>query len=85
MCKIIDYLFLGSQDAAVNLEDLKKENVEYILNVATGIPNRFPELLKYRNVEVLDLDETQIVDYLPECFEFIDNAVKEKQGVLVHW
>jgi len=37
-------LFIGSQDASRNLTDLKASNVTHILNVATGIPNAFPEV-----------------------------------------
>lgn len=46
VCKIIDHLFLGSQDAAVNRKDLDANNIKFILNVSTGIPNAYPEVGK---------------------------------------
>jgi hypothetical protein len=42
VCLITDFLFLGSQDAAANLDELHAKNVTHILNVATGIPNAYP-------------------------------------------
>lgn len=44
MCRVMEGLFIGSQDAAHNLEGLKKAGVTHILNVATGIGNAFPEV-----------------------------------------
>lgn len=41
---VLPFLFLGSQDAAVNIEGLKAKGVTHILNVATGISNAFPEV-----------------------------------------
>eukprot|EP01112_Ceratiomyxa_fruticulosa_P018019 TRINITY_DN5709_c0_g1_i1.p1 TRINITY_DN5709_c0_g1~~TRINITY_DN5709_c0_g1_i1.p1 ORF type:complete len:204 (-),score=36.07 TRINITY_DN5709_c0_g1_i1:363-974(-) len=80
---IIDGLFLGSQDAAVNLEGLKTNNVTHLLNVATGVSIQNAHLFNYRNVEILDLEETSIISYFDRCFEFIDNALKQGEGVLV--
>ena len=79
------HLFLGSQDAAVNVEDLDKNNIKYILNVAFGIPNAFPEKYQYKNVEILDVDESPITNIFQECFEFINLAKEKDCGVLVHW
>ena len=38
------FIYLGSQDAAINIEGLKAKGVTHILNVATGITNAFPEV-----------------------------------------
>jgi protein-tyrosine phosphatase len=84
VCKIIDYLYLGSQDAATNKEELIKQNVRHILNVATGISSAFPNEFVYHNVEIMDLDEEPITKYFTKCFEIIQVAISKKEGILVH-
>ena len=83
-------LFLGSQDAAVNIEGLKQKNVTHILNVATGIPDAFPSLYTYCNVPLLDSDDSSSVvaleSALQRCFDFIESAFAQQPpgSVLCH-
>ncbi|XP_003223962.1 dual specificity protein phosphatase 19 [Anolis carolinensis] len=78
------WLLLGSQDAAHDLDTMKKYRVTHVLNVAYGVENPFPEDFTYKSIPILDLPETDIISYFPECFEFIEE-VKLKDGVvLVH-
>ncbi|XP_024059832.1 dual specificity protein phosphatase 19 isoform X1 [Terrapene carolina triunguis] len=76
------WLLLGSQDAAQDLETMKKYGVTHVLNVAYGVENAFPNDFIYKNISILDLPETDITSYFPECFEFIEQA-KMLQMVLV--
>ncbi|XP_061468885.1 dual specificity protein phosphatase 19 [Rhineura floridana] len=78
------WLLLGSQDAAHDLETMRKYRVTHVLNVAYGVENAFTNDYIYKIIPILDLPETDIVSYFPECFEFIEQ-VKLKDGVvLVH-
>eukprot|EP01089_Gocevia_fonbrunei_P019439 TRINITY_DN6884_c0_g1_i1.p1 TRINITY_DN6884_c0_g1~~TRINITY_DN6884_c0_g1_i1.p1 ORF type:complete len:209 (+),score=40.72 TRINITY_DN6884_c0_g1_i1:412-1038(+) len=77
-------IFLGAQEAATNIEDLEKNNVQFILNVATGIPNRFPDKFTYKSVEMLDNESFDIISHFETCFDFIQNALNQSSGVLVH-
>ncbi|XP_013922854.1 PREDICTED: dual specificity protein phosphatase 19 [Thamnophis sirtalis] len=78
------WLLLGSQDAAHDLEIMKKYKVTHVLNVAYGVENAFPDDLTYKTIPILDLPETDITSYFPQCFEFIEQ-IKLKDGVvLVH-
>ncbi|XP_028603867.2 dual specificity protein phosphatase 19 [Podarcis muralis] len=78
------WLLLGSQDAAHDLETMQKYRVTHVLNVAYGVANAFPNDYIYKTIPILDLPETDIASYFPECFEFIEQ-VKLKDGVvLVH-
>ncbi|KAH0621560.1 hypothetical protein JD844_022978 [Phrynosoma platyrhinos] len=66
------------QDLSLDLQ------VTHVLNVAYGVENAFPHDFTYKTIPILDLPETDIVSYFPECFEFIEE-VKLKEGVvLVH-
>lgn len=48
--------------------------VTHILNVAYGVENAFPNEFTYKSISILDLPETSILSYFPECFEFIEQA-----------
>uniref|UniRef100_A0A673K2X6 Dual specificity protein phosphatase 19-like n=1 Tax=Sinocyclocheilus rhinocerous TaxID=307959 RepID=A0A673K2X6_9TELE len=74
------YLLLGSQDAAHDFGTLKKYKVTHILNVAYGVENAFPDLFIYKTLSILDLPDTDIISYIEECAQFIDQA---KKGVLL--
>lgn len=78
------FLLLSSQDAAHDMDLLRKFKVTHVLNVAYGVANPFPHLVRYRTVTVLDLPDTDITSYLPECCAFIEEAKEEGGVVLVH-
>ncbi|XP_029790150.1 dual specificity protein phosphatase 19 [Suricata suricatta] len=78
------WLLLGSQDAAHDLDILKKHKVTHILNVAYGVENAFLSDFVYKSISILDLPETNILSYFPECFEFIEQAKMEDGVVFVH-
>ncbi len=73
----------GSQDVAADFELLKKHNVTHIFNVASYVENNFPRDFVYKQVKLLDLPETQIVEHFPTYFKFIDEG-REKGNVFVH-
>ncbi|XP_046886597.1 dual specificity protein phosphatase 19-like isoform X5 [Hypomesus transpacificus] len=75
---------LASQDAAHDLDVLRKFKVTHVLNVAYGVANPFPHLLHYRTVTLLDLPDTDITSYFPEGCAFIEEARAEEGVVLVH-
>lgn len=78
------WLLLGSQDAAHDMDVLKKHKVTHILNVAYGVENAFFSEFTYKSISILDLPETNILSYFPECFEFIEQAKMKDGVVLVH-
>uniref|UniRef100_A0A8D0HN52 Dual specificity protein phosphatase 19 n=1 Tax=Sphenodon punctatus TaxID=8508 RepID=A0A8D0HN52_SPHPU len=78
------WLLLGSQDAAQDLETMKKYGVTHVLNVAYGVENAFLNDFIYKSISILDLPKTDITSYFPECFEFIEQAKMQDGVVLVH-
>ncbi len=48
-----------------------------MLNVAYGVENAFPDLFTYKTVTVLDLPETDITSFFPECVQFINEASQQ--------
>lgn len=76
--------FSGSQDVAVDFELLQKYSVTHILNVATFVNNTFPENFTYKNIELMDIPETDIAQHFETAFQFIDGAIDNGGCVLVH-
>ncbi|CAH1238871.1 DUSP19 [Branchiostoma lanceolatum] len=84
VAKIRPGLFLGSQDVTVRPELLRSNNVTHVLNVAAGVETEiFPDAFTYKHVPILDLPETNITEFFPECFAFIYSGVTSG-GVFVH-
>ncbi|XP_069485050.1 protein phosphatase Slingshot homolog 3 [Ambystoma mexicanum] len=82
--RIFDYLYLGSEWNASNLEELQRNGVGHILNVTREIDNFFPESLNYLNVRVYDEETTDLLHHWKETYRFISNARKQNSRVLVH-
>lgn len=51
--------------------------VTHILNVAYGVENAFPDLFIYKTLSIMDLPDTNIISYIKECAQFIDQAKAE--------
>ncbi|NWI71708.1 DUS19 phosphatase, partial [Todus mexicanus] len=58
--------------------------VTHVLNVAYGVQNAFLDDFVYKTICILDLPETDITSYFPDCFEFIEKAKSQDGVVLVH-
>lgn len=52
--------------------------------MAYGVQNAFLDDFIYKTISILDLPETDITSYFPECFEFIEKAKIQGGVVLVH-
>jgi len=82
--EIFDFLFLGSEWNASNLEELNKNGVTHILNVTKEIDNFFPSTFKYLNIREYDVEETDLMKYWDQTFNFIKECIGEGGKVLVH-
>ncbi|XP_040028462.2 protein phosphatase Slingshot homolog 3 isoform X1 [Gasterosteus aculeatus] len=82
--KIFDYLYLGSEWNAANIEELQKNNVGYILNVTREIDNFFPESFTYMNIRVYDVEASELLPHWTDTYNFINTARQRGQAVLVH-
>ncbi|KAJ1092932.1 hypothetical protein NDU88_006042 [Pleurodeles waltl] len=81
---IFDYLYLGSEWNASNLEELRDTGVGYILNVTREIDNFFPGTFAYHNIRVYDEDTTDLLAHWNEAYNFITKAKKNHSKCLVH-
>ncbi|XP_066930986.1 uncharacterized protein [Clytia hemisphaerica] len=81
---VIDGLFISSQDASANLQELKENKITHILNVAIGCQNHFKEHFTYKKLEILDIPEYDISKHFEECVGFIHEAITNGGQVLCH-
>ncbi|XP_022254527.1 uncharacterized protein LOC106470219 isoform X2 [Limulus polyphemus] len=82
--EIFEYLFLGSEWNASNLEELKDKGINHILNVTREIDNFFPAMFNYYNIRVYDDDSTNLLPYWDDTYKYIRKAKEEGSKVLVH-
>ena len=82
--KITDYLYLGSEWNASNLEELQQNGITHILNVTREIDNFFPAVFTYKNVREYDEEATELLKYLDRTYRFIRGAKETGGKVLVH-
>eukprot|EP01114_Cavostelium_apophysatum_P019473 TRINITY_DN6291_c0_g1_i2.p1 TRINITY_DN6291_c0_g1~~TRINITY_DN6291_c0_g1_i2.p1 ORF type:complete len:499 (+),score=164.68 TRINITY_DN6291_c0_g1_i2:111-1607(+) len=79
--EIVNRLFLGDEDSALDADQLAKHNITHILSVVGGKKNH--EEREYLILELLDTGEQDILSWIPDCNRFIAEG-RVKGGVLVH-
>jgi len=82
--KILDYLYLGSEWNASNLEELRANGITRILNVTREIDNFFPADFQYKNIRVYDEEATDLLRFFEETYKFIKEAKETDGKTLVH-
>ena len=82
--KILDYLFLGSEWNASNLDELRMNGITHILNVTREIDNFFPGVFTYKNIREYDEESTDLLKYLDSTYRYIKTAKEEDGKVLIH-
>ena len=73
--KIFDFLYLGSEWNASNLDELTANGVTHILNVTREIDNFFPGGFQYLNIREYDVEETDLLQYWDTTYRFIRDCV----------
>ena len=82
--KIFEFLYLGSEWNASNLEELRANGVTHILNVTREIDNFFPAVFNYLNIREYDVEETDLLQYWDTTYRFLKDCLDVGGRVLVH-
>lgn len=83
--RILPFLYLGSQQDALNKEVLQDYNITYELNVTTSCPQ--PDFIQdshFMRIPVNDNYSEKLLPYFPKAFQFLDKARESGGCVLVH-
>ena len=79
-------IYIGSWQAACDVELLKKLNIRYVLTIEdTALPDEVQSQFVYKFKKLQDSPYVNILALFDECFEFIESAMKTSDGILVHW
>lgn len=84
MANVSKGVYLGSQDAAHDLEVLKEHKITHIVNCATGISNIYEGKFRYLNINVLDMPDVNLRMYFDEAHNFMRKCVESGGNVFVH-
>lgn len=85
--QITDFLYLGSEDDAVNVNHLRDLGVTHVINCAAGycVTNQeFYGDIKYLGFEGEDDDCYNMLQHFDEAFKFIEDARSSGGKVLIH-
>ena len=79
---IIDNLYLGDFRAADNIEVLRQYNITHIINCAFNLPNKYPNLITYKRLELRDEPDQPLIDKIKEAYDFIKE--NKDKNIFVH-
>lgn len=82
--QINDFIFLGNHTNAKDLTWLQDNQIGWILNVSSIIPNSFPDQFNYLRISILDKDGQNLLSYLGHTFDFIEQARTSGKNILIH-
>jgi hypothetical protein len=85
--QILDYLYLGSQDDALDLAMLKKHGITKVINLSESGPR--PDCVAndehhFLRIPIKDSYAAKLLPHLDRAFDFIEDARETNQKVLVH-
>ena len=84
--QITDNIFLGSEDAAMNEEVLKKFNITAICTCGEELATPFikDEKIKYLKYDIVDWVEQNIEQYFDSHYEWMEKMLEEGRNILIH-
>mmetsp|Transcript_39511 Transcript_39511/g.50998 ORF Transcript_39511/g.50998 Transcript_39511/m.50998 type:complete len:563 (+) Transcript_39511:444-2132(+) len=86
--QIIPSIYVGGKAVAGNRKKLEENNITYILNTSfTHCPNFFEEekdSFTYRSFRLYDSKEEEIIWFIYQAFDFIEEARQKGTNILVH-
>ncbi|XP_061722479.1 dual specificity protein phosphatase MPK-4-like isoform X2 [Cydia pomonella] len=85
--KIDEGLFLGNLACAREQKTLETLGITHILTIdLVPLPRSLQDRIKvvFKYVKLADVPKDDLISHLPECNEFIENAVEAGGNVLVH-
>ena len=77
-------IYIGSEFDAKNLDGLKSERIEYIVNVTSHVPLYHSEQMHYCHLPADDTQKQNLLVYFDQAHGFIQQAIENNNRVLVH-
>ena len=76
--KIVEGLYVGSEEAAKNEDWLKTENIKCILNITHNVPFYFAdggETFEYRRIQIEDAVSADLYQHLKDAVQWIHDRI----------
>ena len=82
MLCLIDNIYLGDFRTADNMDILRQYNITHIINCAFNLPNKFPNEITYKRLDLRDEPDQPLIEILEEAYEFIKE--NKDKNIFVH-
>lgn len=82
--KIFDWLILGGKKHSLDLDYLKSNQIDCILNAAIECQNFFPNQFHYKKIPICDTPNTNLKMYLKDVCDFLEECRSKGKRVYVH-
>ncbi|KAI8968317.1 protein-tyrosine phosphatase-like protein [Mycotypha africana] len=80
--EIVSRIYLGDCEA-FNKDELTEKKITHVLSLG-AFENDLHVNIEYKNINILDVDEQNIIQYFDEAIEYIQEAYKCKGRILIH-
>ena len=82
--EVVTNIYIGSIGAAYNRDSLEALGITHVLVCADSIAPIFPSVFNHRVLPLKDTHQQDLAPHLDSAHEFIDEAISQGSGVLVH-
>ena len=82
--KVLDYVYLGSIRTAQSPEVYKDLDIGHILTAGRNLDVVLTPHVDQLEINIDDVPGEDISPFFDECFRYINNAIAERRGVLLH-
>jgi protein-tyrosine phosphatase len=83
-CQILPHLYLGGHEMTTEVDMLHQLDVSHILSITVDSYNHFPGEFTYRQFNLLDSAEANLLEILEPAFAIIDAAKIKGKAAYVH-
>ncbi|CAI4229622.1 unnamed protein product [Auanema sp. JU1783] len=84
--QILPFLFLGSQQDALDEESIRKHKITHVLNLSIACPRAASIILEenFMRIPVNDNYQEKLSPFFDEAYNFLERVRKSKANVLIH-
>lgn len=82
--KILDWLYIGTHQNALDKKELKSLKIKHILNCASECQSVQDKDYNYKHLKLIDKPNYQIIDHFNSAIVFLEEAQASNSKVLVH-
>lgn len=83
-CRVAPGIYIGGVGAARDLEKLQRFGITHVLNASPIVPCFHRKYLRYKNVDVFDDEEENIMQYFMSSSAYITKGIQKGGAVLIH-